>query len=140
MGIAQDNIVEDFISVLPRYEFQIEKVVDREVAVEKKVGYLMQSNMHLAVKNDRQAMAAVDVAFENGVSDIIAFDYWSKKLDQMKVQARSEAVKAARGKSDVLLGALFDKRPPLINLQEACLLYTSPSPRDRTRSRMPSSA
>ena len=26
------------------------------------------------------------------------------------------------------------------NLQAACLLYTSPSPRDRTRSRMPSSA
>ncbi len=25
-------------------------------------------------------------------------------------------------------------------LKEACLLYTSPSPRDRTRSRMPSSA
>ena len=25
-------------------------------------------------------------------------------------------------------------------LSEACLLYTSPSPRDRTRSRMPSSA
>jgi len=123
MGIAQDNIVEDFISVLPRYEFQIEKVIAREVAVEKKIGYLMQSNMHLAVKDDRQAMAAIDVAFENGVSDIIAFDYWSKKLDQMKVQARSEAVKAARGKSDVLLGALFDKRPPLINLQEATQVH-----------------
>ena len=26
------------------------------------------------------------------------------------------------------------------HLAEACLLYTSPSPRDRTRSRMPSSA
>ena len=26
------------------------------------------------------------------------------------------------------------------NQKEACLLYTSPSPRDRTRSRMPSSA
>ena len=26
------------------------------------------------------------------------------------------------------------------NLQDSCLLYTSPSPRDRTRSRMPSSA
>ena len=33
---------------------------------------------------------------------------------------------------DVFLG--FDKRP------YSCLLYTSPSPRDRTRSRMPSSA
>ena len=27
-----------------------------------------------------------------------------------------------------------------LELEEACLLYTSPSPRDRTRSRMPSSA
>ena len=27
-------------------------------------------------------------------------------------------MKAARGKSDVLLGALFDERPPVINVQE----------------------
>ena len=32
----------------------------------------------------------------------------------------------------------FDVRK--INLNSVCLLYTSPSPRDRTRSRMPSSA
>ena len=32
------------------------------------------------------------------------------------------------------------KREQLENVIEACLLYTSPSPRDRTRSRMPSSA
>ena len=30
--------------------------------------------------------------------------------------------------------------PPHGNLSQCCLLYTSPSPRDRTRSRMPSSA
>ena len=30
--------------------------------------------------------------------------------------------------------------PASVPLAEACLLYTSPSPRDRTRSRMPSSA
>ena len=30
--------------------------------------------------------------------------------------------------------------PELIKLSNVCLLYTSPSPRDRTRSRMPSSA
>ena len=31
--------------------------------------------------------------------------------------------------------------PPLVHkIYEPCLLYTSPSPRDRTRSRMPSSA
>ena len=30
--------------------------------------------------------------------------------------------------------------PPAGELRKVCLLYTSPSPRDRTRSRMPSSA
>ena len=34
---------------------------------------------------------------------------------------------------DVLMSGVFADN-------EACLLYTSPSPRDRTRSRMPSSA
>ena len=38
---------------------------------------------------------------------------------------------------DVVNAALFLDKPLLI---EGCLLYTSPSPRDRTRSRMPSSA
>ena len=41
--------------------------------------------------------------------------------------------KVARG------GVLFRIGDPFVNLY-ACLLYTSPSPRDRTRSRMPSSA
>ena len=34
-------------------------------------------------------------------------------------------------------------QPPVVQIQvdyKSCLLYTSPSPRDRTRSRMPSSA
>ena len=35
-----------------------------------------------------------------------------------------------------LIFALF----PIVWVISACLLYTSPSPRDRTRSRMPSSA
>ena len=119
LGISQEDIVEDFIAVLPRYEFEIERIRDREVAVEKKVGYLMQSNVHLAVKSDAEAMSAINIAFENGVADIIAFDYWSRDLDQLKVKARAEAVKAAREKADVLLGTLFEKKPRVINLQES---------------------
>ena len=33
-----------------------------------------------------------------------------------------------------------DAQLSVMRLDEICLLYTSPSPRDRTRSRMPSSA
>ena len=43
-----------------------------------------------------------------------------------------------------LTGQINDNVASLVTAQllflEACLLYTSPSPRDRTRSRMPSSA
>ena len=43
-----------------------------------------------------------------------------------------------------LCTSLYDKRDDfnfnIVNFPFICLLYTSPSPRDRTRSRMPSSA
>ena len=42
-------------------------------------------------------------------------------------------------KYNATIGALNLLSGPFENF-EACLLYTSPSPRDRTRSRMPSSA
>jgi hypothetical protein len=52
-----------------------------------------------------------------------AFDYWSRELDEMKVQARALALQAARIKSDLLLGARFDAPPPVINVQEATKVH-----------------
>ena len=43
----------------------------------------------------------------------------------------------------VVVGGDLDKNPvnnAYLKMSYTCLLYTSPSPRDRTRSRMPSSA
>ena len=118
LGIPAGSIVEDFIAVLPVYEWNIEKRGDVEVGVEKLSSFRMQSNVHLAVPLNADTPKAFTVAFEHGVTDIIAFDYWSKELDEIKIKARAEAVKAARSKSDVLLAALFDDRPPVINVQE----------------------
>ena len=46
------------------------------------------------------------------------------------------------GLNQILLGRNIDRVIAYIQMKmnTACLLYTSPSPRDRTRSRMPSSA
>ena len=53
-------------------------------------------------------------------------------LDRYGPVAGSEALRDAL--------ELWLQREQGLDLSESCLLYTSPSPRDRTRSRMPSSA
>ncbi len=118
MWIGPERIVVDFIAVLPRYEFAPEKHDYQSLEVEKKVGYRMQSNVLMAAQGEPEARAAVGVALEQGFTDIIAFDYWSKDLDDVKVKVRQQALKAARGKADVLLTALLGNLPPAINIQE----------------------
>lgn len=118
LGIPQEKIVEDFIAVLPLYEWNIEKRNGSDVGIEKKRGFRMQTNVHLAVPDDASASKALTPAFEQGVTDIIAFDYWSQELDAAKTKVREQAIKAARSKADLLLAAFFDDRPAVVNLQE----------------------
>ena len=42
--------------------------------------------------------------------------------------------------SEAYISTRFPQVKYIYNTENVCLLYTSPSPRDRTRSRMPSSA
>ena len=56
--------------------------------------------------------------------DLIVLDLMMPEMDGFEV------TREIRRENDV----------PIIMLTARCLLYTSPSPRDRTRSRMPSSA
>ena len=65
----------------------------------------------------------------------------------LTVLAISIVDQPVNAKSDTVKAPIFEVDPlwpkPMPNhwlLGMACLLYTSPSPRDRTRSRMPSSA
>ena len=56
---------------------------------------------------------------------------------ECKLRAKHSAVKLW---DDTKVLADKEKKTPVIALCENCLLYTSPSPRDATLSRMPSSA
>jgi uncharacterized protein YggE len=122
MQIPPQNIVVDFIAILPQYMWKLEERDHIEVGVEKKAGYRMQSNVHLAVPNGPQAEAALAQAFAQGVTDIIAFDYWSRYLDETKVKVRQEAMKAARAKAEALLSPLFGEKLPIINVQEKTIV------------------
>lgn len=122
-GFGADRVVEDFIAILPVYDFQVEQQEGQPVAVESKVGYLMQSNLHVSVKSNDEAYQALSIAFAHDVSDVIAVDYWSDEIDAVKLEASAQALELAKQKSDRFLGALFDVKPVVVNFQEEAKVY-----------------
>ena len=122
LGIPDEKIVEDFISVLPRYEWRLADRDGQQVRLQQRVGYRMQSNLHVAVPTEEDAMAAINRAFKQGVTDIVTFDYWSSQLNEQKDKARQAALFAAKRKAATLL-EVFDRRPAVINVQESSAVF-----------------
>ena len=118
LRIPDECIVTDFINVLPRYEWRSEDRDGQKVGIQKLAGYRMQTNLHVLVKTEQQAMTAINRAFQHGVTDIVSFDYWSSQLDEQKLNARRAALEIAKQKADTLL-AVFDEPPKVINIQES---------------------
>ena len=76
-------------------------------------------------------MEAMQPEFEDE-TPINPFDFWQGANFKLKIKKV-----AGYWNYD---SSEFARQAPLLDDDDACLLYTSPSPRDRTRSRMPSSA
>ncbi len=123
IGVADEAIHEDFIAILPQYQWRIEKQESQEVAVERLMGYRMQVNLHVASNGEPQAQSIIDESFKLGITDIIAFDYWHPELDRLKQEAMAKAVEAAKQKSSVLLKAVFENPPKPINVQEKTVVH-----------------
>ena len=72
-------------------------------------------------------------------------DIKKKKDTAMKVKSINKSIRSSTRKMKPILRGLIGKKVEyairdLSFSDKSCLLYTSPSPRDRGRSRMPSSA
>jgi uncharacterized protein YggE len=119
LKIERIAIVVDFISILPVYEWKIEDRQGKNVAVETRSGFRMQSNVHVEVPTEEKAREVLRTALGLGVSDVIAFDYWNEDVDLHKKEARKEALAAAKDKAELLLGALFDQPPRPLNVHES---------------------
>ncbi len=117
IGVKSEDIVDDFIAVLPRYKFVLEDLEGEKVAVETLLDYGMQSNLHIKVPDDELALKAIRAAFTMDITDIIAFDYWSKELDAAKQAALEQAIDKANSKAHLILGKTFGEMPKPINVK-----------------------
>ena len=122
IGVKPDDVVDDFIAVLPRYKYVVENLEGEKVAVETLMDYGMQSNLHIKVPNDELALKAIRAAFKIDITDIIAFDYWSTELDAVKQQALKQAIEKANSKAQLILGQTFDEMPTPINVKASTQL------------------
>ena len=84
----------------------------------------------------REYLAAVEhvVGKQDGMRAITIEDDHNRDAKQAEIAAAAHEVDTGSGV--VVVTDMFGGSPSNLS----CLLYTSPSPRDRTRSRMPSSA
>ncbi len=122
LGIEPANMVEDFISAIPRYEYLLEAKGDERVVAETRTGFRMQTNLHVAVKSDAKALEVMEALFGAGVSDLIAVDY-SADIEEVKAQALSQALVASRAKARLLFDELYDTAPKVINVREQSAVF-----------------
>jgi len=119
LEIGEDKVVEDFIVIVPTYTWELKRFLPgdkkSEHLKEKHVGFRMQTNLHILCKDELQANAVMEVAFAQGVTEIISFDYWHSKLDELKQEATRKALKAAQGNAEILL-SVFEKKPAVMNI------------------------
>ena len=81
---------------------------------------------------DRNIAVGLTTSFSREVREaVISHQGWA---DLFAIQLAARGDRRGHPAPDLLLEAILTLRI------DSCLLYTSPSPRDRTRSRMPSSA
>lgn len=121
IGIQEADVVEDFISLLPRYVWGLEDRGGESFRVQQRDGYRMQTNLHVAVKTEEQAMQVIQAGFGETNLEVITFDYWSSKLDEEKQKAIAAALTAAQQKSEILL-AVFEEKPKVINVLESTIV------------------
>ena len=107
-----------------------EDIDDVFIASEKQLRPNRNGNLYLQLRLSDRSGSINAMMWNASNSVYLAFD----NGDYVQVQGSSQIY---NGNLQIIVNQIEEAEPGSIN---DCLLYTSPSPRDRTRSRMPSSA
>lgn len=83
LGIKEEDIYVDMISLIPLYEYEVEKKLFSKNYVEKPSGFELSKNVHILFMDSKQLEPIVTAAAKNEIYDLIKVDYYVVQGNQV---------------------------------------------------------
>lgn len=91
LGIKEDEMIIDFLSLVPEYEYDIEKKLFSKTYNEVPVGFELKKNVHIRFKDNKILDKIIAKAAENEIYDLSKVEYFIKDTDILYQKLRRKA-------------------------------------------------
>ena len=91
LGIKEDEMIIDFLSLVPEYEYDIDKKLFSKTYNEVPVGFELKKNVHIRFKDNKILDKIIAKAAENEIYDLSKVEYFIKDTDVLYQKLRKKA-------------------------------------------------
>lgn len=91
LGIKEDEMIIDFLSLVPEYEYEIEKKLFSKTYNEVPIGFELKKNVHIRFKDPKILDKIIAKAAENEIYDLSKVEYFIKDTDVLYQKLRKKA-------------------------------------------------
>ncbi|WP_375559039.1 SIMPL domain-containing protein [Bernardetia sp. OM2101] len=91
LGIKEGEMIVDFLSLVPEYEYDIEKKLFSKTYNEVPVGFELKKNVHIRFKDNKMVDKIIAKAAENEIYDLSKVEYFIKDTDILYQKLRKKA-------------------------------------------------
>ncbi len=92
LGIKENEMIIDFLSLVPEYEYDVEKKLFSRTYNEVPVGFELKKNVHIRFKDNTILDKIIEKAAENEIYDLLKVEYFIENTDVLYQRLRSKAV------------------------------------------------
>ena len=130
-GFRKEDIFTDFISLVPTYEYEIEKKIFSKNAVEMPSGFEIKKNVHIAYKKAEQVDKIMLIAADYEIYDIVKVDYIVKNLEVVYDTLRKKAISLIKNKLNDFVALNIQIKPEKLKYQTMAEDFKSTYPEER---------
>lgn len=110
IGLKDEDVFIDIISLVPMYDYQVDKKLFSKTYTEVPAGFEMQKNIHIRFSDEKMTDKILTAAAENEIYDFIKLEYFVKNSQNIYPELRTAAIKQMKDKLESFkeLGLNYD--------------------------------